>query len=1254
MDKTIEFDAIKLRIASPEDIGRWSHGEVTKPETINYRTQRAEKDGLFSERIFGPVKDWECYCGKYRRIRYKGVICDRCGVEVTRSIVRRDRMGHIKLATPVVHIWFLRSVPSKICLLLNESLSRIEKVVYYISYIVTMVNEENRKRALLEIEKEFTVRKKELVKKEEAADLKAATDKLLEQIMELRPGLVISENDYFNLARRFGDVFEAGTGGEAIHKILQNLDLAKEEEIIKEDLKGISDANREMKLLRRLKVVSSMRRNNTRPEWMVLTNLPVLPPDLRPMVALEGGRFATSDLNDLYRRVINRNNRLKKLIELGSPEIIVINEKRMLQEAVDALIDNGARFTTQQLSSQNRPLRSLADMLKGKQGRFRQNLLGKRVDYSGRSVIVVGPELKLHQCGLPKQMALEIFKPFVINKVIERGMAHNIRNASRLIEQGIPEIWAILEEVTKDRKVLLNRAPTLHRLGVQAFQPLLIEDLAIRLSPLVCSAFNADFDGDQMAVHLPLTQEAQREASEIMLSSKNLLKPSTGEPIVNPSQDVVLGCYYLNKIKEDAKGAGMAFGSFTDAKIAYENEVIAINAPITVYNSRAGKGPVETTYGRLVFNEVFPTDFPFINTNLNKKALSKIAGQIINIYGIDESAVILDNIKALGFSSVTLSGISWGYDDLKLPADKKGIVKKAQDEEQMVRDQYDMGFLTDEERKDRVVQIWTKAKEEIEKAIKTNTLDKHSSVYSIIDSGARGSWAQPVQMMGMKGLVANPKGEVIELPIKASFKEGFSVLEYFISTHGARKGSTDTALKTAQAGYLARRLVDVCQDLSIREEDCRTKEGIEVLRKDGEVIGRSFGDRIFGRTTVKDIEVDGKVIVKANEIVDHAAAELIQKSDLESLTIRSVITCKTLYGVCGKCYGYDLGNNKPIKIGEAVGVVAAQSISEPGTQLTMRTFHSGGVAGADITQGLPRVEEIFEARIPKGKAFMAEDDGEVIDIEDQGLARIIKIRSLITKGKSVAKREKVYEFSVPRYSDIFVKVGQLVKKGDQLSLGNLDIKELFRLRGAEEAERYIVNEVQKIYASEGAAVNERHIEVVARQMLSRVKIKDSGSSDFVEGDVIEKSRFLEVNRAIKKKGGEPAKAQQLLMGIKNVALSTESFLSAASFIETAKVLINAAVEGKTDVLRGLKENVIIGRLVPVGTGARKNEFPTEDEEPVTHHVEIKETQEELMKEAGAESVGEGMLEAGMMEEGSEAMEGGEAMAEMGEEPVDAE
>lgn len=1190
----MNFDALKLKIASPEEILSWSYGEILKAETINYRTQRPEKDGLFSERIFGPTKDYECYCGKYRKIRYKGVTCDRCGVEVTRSAVRRERMGHIKLATPVAHIWFLRTAPSKIGLFLNAPLQKLEKVIYYASYIVTDVNEENKKTVLEELEREFKSRKKS----ESAKELEAAMIQVRDGLISLKPGKILTETEYFNLARRFANVFKAGSGAEAIRKILENIDLKKEASRTEAEIKNIKDASREHYLLYRLKLIRLFIKNNMRPEWMVLTNLPVLPPELRPMVALDGGRYATSDLNDLYRRVINRNNRLKKLMELKAPEIIITNEKRMLQESIDSLVDNTARFgTQQQMSSQRRPLKSLADMLKGKQGRFRQNLLGKRVDYSARSVIAVGPELRLNECGLPKKMALELFRPFVINKILERGSAHNIRNANRLIETATSEIWAILEEVIANRKVLLNRAPTLHRLGIQAFKPILIEDLCIRIPPMVCSAFNADFDGDQMAVHLPLTEEAQKEATELMLASGNILKPSGGEPIASPSQDIVLGCYYLTKIVSPrTKNFGVGvnqgaeskkiFADSDEAMVAYNFGYLKINEPIKVKIKEKTKSKImETSVGRLIFNDILPKKFPFINETFNKKELQKTIAKLIEEYGFEDIWRILDDIKQLGFRYATLSGISWGMDDLVIPPGKNKILKEAEIKISGVKNQYQDGLLTDDERRQKTIEIWEKAKNEIAELVPV-AISEASSVYSIIDSGARGTWSQPVQMAGMKGLVQNPKGEIIEFPIKASYKEGLDVLEFFINTHSARKGLIDTALKTAAAGYLTRRLVDVSQDVVVRENNCGTVEGIEIFRSDGEVFGYNFGKRLFGRSACEDIKTGKKIIVKAGGIIDRETAEEIEKSKIESVKIRSSITCKTLYGVCSKCYGLDLAKNKPINIGEAVGIVAAQSIGEPGTQLTLRTFHAGGVAGIDITHGLPRVQELFEVRIPKGKAPLAEADGVIEDIKEEDSIKTIRLKTF--KGDKDSKKSKIIEYVVPRTNIILVKTGQRVEKGDQLSEGSVDLKELFNFKNKEAVQRYVINEIQKIYVSEGTYINDKHIEVIIRQMFSRVMIKNSGDTDFVVGEVVEKSKFFSVNQKTRKKSKEPAKAKQLLTGITKAALSTESFLSAASFQETARILVMAAAEGRVDNLVGLKENVIIGRLIPAGTGYKKN------------------------------------------------------------------
>ncbi|MEK7212425.1 MAG: DNA-directed RNA polymerase subunit beta' [Patescibacteria group bacterium] len=1172
-----EFKALKISVASPEDILKWSHGEVIKPETINYRTQRPEKDGLFSERIFGPTKDYECSCGKYRRIRYKGVICDKCNVEVTRSVVRRERMGHIELAAPVSHIWFFKSVPSRLSLVLNVSSVKLERVIYYVDYIVTDVDEENRSQVLSELGKEVKSKLKGLGTKDKRlkSDINAEAAQIRATLEDMRPGKILTETEYFNLSKQFGNVFKAGTGAEAIRKILEKMEVRKEIQRTERALEEAKDPLLEIKHLRRLKMFRSMLKNGSRPEWMILTVLPVLPPDLRPMVALDGGRYATSDLNDLYRRVINRNNRLKKLLEIKAPEVIVKNEKRMLQEAVDALIDNSARFGTQQMSSQRRPLRSLADMLKGKQGRFRQNLLGKRVDYSGRSVIVVGPKMNIDECGLPKRMALELFRPFVISEIIKRSLAHSIRNANRLIEQAGDEIWEILEEIVSKYRVLLNRAPTLHRLSIQSFKPILVEGLAIQIPPLVCTAFNADFDGDQMAVHVPLSEEAQREAREIMDAGKNLLKPATGELIAAPTQDFVLGIYYLTLMYPEAKGKGKAFTDYSEALMAYEVGALDLHAPVRL-------GNLQTTLGRAMFNETLDlSGEDYVNETMNKMKLSKLMERVIELHGHDGSRNALFRARILGFEMASRSGITWAMSDLVIPPEKKEIVSKAEKEVMSIREQYNQGFLTEAERRARVIGVWERIKKDIAQKV-TKVLPVENSIYQIVDSGSRGSWAQPIQMMGMKGLVANPKNEIIELPIKASFKEGLSVLEYFISTHGARKGTTDTALKTAQAGYLTRRLVDVAQDITIREDDCRTKEGIDIFRGDGKELGQPFKSRIFSRTALEDVRIDRKIVVRAGEIIDKEIADIIDKSKLASVKVRSPLSCKTLYGLCRKCYGFDLGVNAPVKIGAAVGVVAAQSIGEPGTQLTMRTFHTGGVAGLDITHGLPRVEELFEVRPPKGKAVLAGVDGKIEKIEERGSLRIITLAASSEAGKR-SRRDKKLEYTAPRSALVYVKVGGKVKVGDQLSEGNIDLRELLEYKGSLEVARHIINEAQKIYAAEGSAISNKHIEVIVRQMFSRVKIKDAGdAADLVMGEIIERAKFLEVNRELKRQGRTPAKAQQLLLGITRVALSTESFLSAASFQDTARVLVKAAIEGRVDPLRGLKENVIIGRLIPAG------------------------------------------------------------------------
>ncbi len=1202
-DRRDDFKALRISPASPEDIvGKWSHGEVTKPETINYRTQRPEKDGLFSERIFGPVKDYECYCGKYRRIRYKGIVCDRCGVEVTRASVRRERLGHINLAAPVAHNWFFKAIPSRLSLILNVSSSKLERVIYYVDYIVTEVNEDNRKAALEEVERELkgkiktfkSVATKKSAKKV-SSELESAADQIKSTLLSIRPGLVLSETEYLNLSKRFGNVFAAGTGAEAIRKILERMDLKGEIHTMEKELEFSKKSAADTKTFRRLKLFRSMLKNGIRPEWLIMTALPVLPPDLRPMVALDGGRYATSDLNDLYRRVINRNNRLKRLMEIKAPEVIIKNEKRMLQESVDALIDNSTRFGAQQMSSQRRPLRSLADMLKGKQGRFRQNLLGKRVDYSGRSVIVVGPNLDLDECGIPKKMALELFRPFVIQEIIKRGMAHTIRNANRLIEQAGDEIYAILEEIIKDRHVLLNRAPTLHRLGIQAFKPLLIEGLAIQIPPLVCVAFNADFDGDQMAVHLPLSSNAQKEALEIMSARRNILKPATGDLVAVPTNDIVLGLYYLTMVDKEGKGNGKAFVGIEEAVAAFENGIISLHAPVRI-------GEEETTLGRAIFGEALGDVPEHLETKdtFNKKKLSKFIGGLVGHFGLEKATEILVKVKNLGFRIATRSGITWAMADLIIPKAKEGIIKKAEEEISIVREQYRDGLLTDSERRARVISIWENAKTEITKHV-ASSFYPGNPIYQIIDSGARGSWAQPIQMMGMKGLVQNPQGETLELPIKSSFKEGFSVIEYFISTRGARKGMTDTALKTAQAGYLTRRLVDVSQELTIKEDDCRTTEGIEVFVKDAKDIGQSLETMLFSRTAAEDVKSGNKIIVRAGEVIDKDHVTAIQNSKVESVKLRSPISCKTAYGFCRKCYGLDLSRNELVKSGEAVGIIAAQSIGEPGTQLTLRTFHVGGVAGLDITHGLPRVEELFEARPPKGKAILSSVDGKVEKIEQKGALKVISVAPKEKRGAKKKKTDKKFvEYSVSRAALLFVNVGDEVTAGQQLSEGHVDLQELLEYKGSKEVVRYILNEVQKIYSAEGASINNKHIEVIIRQMFSRIRIKETGdASDFVIGEIVDKSKFLETNRELKRKGKQPARAQQLLLGITRVALSTESFLSAASFQDTSRVLVQASLEGRVDPLRGLKENVIIGRLVPTGETARKNVREESDEKSET-------------------------------------------------------
>jgi DNA-directed RNA polymerase subunit beta' len=1178
-----DFIAIRIKLASPEDILKWSYGEVLEAETINYRNQKPEKDGLFCERIFGPEKDYRCYCGKYRKVRFKGVICDRCGVEVTKASVRRERMGHIKLACPVSHIWFLRGIPSRMGLILDIPMKKLEKVVYFGAYIINKVDEEKKKSILKEIDREYKEKLK--TKKEElegeALDeaviaLGAQREELREEIKMIKRLEIHSEHDYHRFANKYGEIFTAGTGAEALREIFEEVDMNKEiERMTKEKEKTTSTAKRK-KILQRLKLFKRMESAGIRPEWMFTTILPVLPPDLRPIIQLDGGRYASSDLNDLYRRVINRNNRLKYLLEISAPEVIVRNEKRMLQEAVDALLDNQMRkgVVTQASTGGKRLLKSLADMLKGKQGRFRQNLLGKRVDYSGRSVIVIGPDLRLDQCGLPKRMALEIFKPFVIARVLDQKLAYNVRGASRLIEEGTDDIWAILEDVVKDKMVLLNRAPTLHRLGIQAFKPVLIEGMAIRLHPFVCEAFNADFDGDQMAVHLPLSDLAQKEAREKMISSKNLLKPATGLPVVSPSQDIVLGCYWLTMMKDGAKGEGKCISSLAEVEHAIETETIDHFAKIKV---RVDGEIIETTGGRVIFNDVLPKNIPFQNKTMKSRDLKKLVGEIIQEYKEDDTHLLLDKIKKLGFEYATRSGVSWGMDDLITPPEKKEILAKAEKEREEVEKYFEQGFFSEEEKKEKVIEIWARAKMEVEKKV-PEALPAGKSAFIITDSGSRGSWSQPIQMAGMKGAVVNPSGETMEMPIKNSYKEGLDVLEYFISTHGARKGTADTALRTAQAGYLTRRLIDVAHEMIITSEDCKDTEGIEITREEANAIDQNISLKINGRISLEDIKIGEEVIVKKGDIINLKQAKKIEDSDIQKVRVRSVLSCKEIGGVCAKCYGWDLGLNEMVSKGDAVGIVAAQAIGEPGTQLTMRTFHVGGVAGStDITLGLPRVQEIFERRVPKGRAEMADVDGKVVEITEN---RVIKIAPKEGKKKTI-------NYQIEPKKAIYVKVGDEVKKGDALSEGNMDINKLFKLRGIAAAQKYILKELQNVYVSQGVDIHDKHIEVIVKQMFSRVSITEPGDSSFTPKETVEKEKYLAARRDIKAKGGVVPEAEDILLGISKIALTTDSFLSAASFQQTSKILIDACLEGKVDNLRGLKENVIIGKLIPSGTGFDK-------------------------------------------------------------------
>ncbi|MEG1848211.1 MAG: DNA-directed RNA polymerase subunit beta' [Lachnospiraceae bacterium] len=1167
------FDAIKIGLASPEKIREWSRGEVTKPETINYRTLKPEKDGLFCEKIFGPSKDWECHCGKYKKIRYKGVICDRCGVEVTKANVRRERMGHIELAAPVSHIWYFKGIPSRMGLILDISPRILEKVLYFASYIV-----------------------------------------LDEGITDLQYKQVLTEKEYQDAKETWGNKFRVGMGAEAVKELLQAIKLDKEGVELKEALQDASGQKR-ARIIKRLEVIEAFRESGNKPEWMIVDVVPVIPPDLRPMVQLDGGRFATSDLNDLYRRIINRNNRLKRLLELGAPDIIVRNEKRMLQEAVDALIDNGRRGRPV-TGPGNRALKSLSDMLKGKSGRFRQNLLGKRVDYSGRSVIVVGPELKIYQCGLPKEMAIELFKPFVMKELVARGISQNIKNAKKLVERLDTQVWDVLEEVIKEHPVMLNRAPTLHRLGIQAFEPILVEGKAIKLHPLVCTAYNADFDGDQMAVHLPLSVEAQAECRFLLLSPNNLLKPSDGGPVAVPSQDMVLGIYYLTQERPGALGEGKSFKSVNEAILAYENQAVTLHSRVTVRISKTlpdgtiVTGSVESTVGRFIFNEIMPQDLGFVDRSqpenllklevdfhVAKKGLKQILEKVINTHGSTKTAEVLDDIKAIGYKYSTKAAMTVSISDMTVPSEKPAMLEAAQETVDKISMNYRRGLITDEERYRAVVATWTQTDKELTEVL-LEGLDQYNNIFMMADSGARGSNQQIKQLAGMRGLMADTSGRTIELPIKSNFREGLDVLEYFMSAHGARKGLSDTALRTADSGYLTRRLVDVSQDLIIREIDCAEGKAelpgmVVTAFMDGKETIEGLQDRITGRYTCEDVKNKaGKIIVKRNHMITPRRAEEImtvgvdaKKKPIERLKIRTILTCKSHIGICAKCYGANMATGEPVQVGEAVGIIAAQSIGEPGTQLTMRTFHTGGVAGDDITQGLPRVEELFEARKPKGLAIIAEFNGTAV-INDTKKKREIVITNEET-GETKA-------YLIPYGSRIKIVDGAILEAGDELTEGSVNPHDLLKIKGVRAVQDYMIREVQRVYRLQGVEINDKHIEVIVRQMLKKIRIEDNGDASFLPGTLIDTLDYDDVNEKLAAEGKTVASGQQVMLGITKASLATNSFLSAASFQETTKVLTEAAIKGKIDPLIGLKENVIIGKLIPAGTGMKRYRTVTLD------------------------------------------------------------
>jgi DNA-directed RNA polymerase subunit beta' len=1187
---TTNFDSIELKLASPERIREWSFGEITKPETINYRTGRSERGGLFDERIFGPEKDYECYCGKYKRIRYAGIVCEKCGVEVTQSIVRRERMGHIELASPVAHIWFLRGVPSRMSILLNVPLSELEKVVYFAGYIITVVHEDERARIIADLDAEFKNKLKGAADEDTQDKLRTLLTNTKKEITEIRVGKVLTEIAYHHYSLKYGSAFEAGTGAEAIFHLFKEINLEKLKEQTEKSLEKAGAAERE-KLQKRLALIRSMIYANIRPEWMFLSVIPVIPPAIRPMVALEGGRHATSDINDLYRRVINRNNRLKKLKEIGAPDVILRNEKRILQEAVDALIDNSiaGQDSPAMSQAQRRALKSLSDNLKSKQGLFRQNLLGKRVDYSGRSVIVVGPQLRLNQCGLPKHMALELFRPFVISKIIASELAYNIRGANKLIEDGIPEVWAILEEVIKGKYVLLNRAPTLHRLGIQAFMPVLIEGNAIQVHPLVCPAFNADFDGDQMGVYVPLSEVAQKEAATLISADKNLLKPQNGDPIVSSKMlDIVLGCYWMTSSVDGEKGEGMYFSSPNEAITANDFNAVSFRAKIFVLGTNKekyvpfGGKPFETTIGRLLFNSIMPADFPYMNEEMTSKKMVAIVDSLIAKYGITEVAPMLDRIKSFGYKYATRSGVTWGIDNVIVPKEKPAIIEKYRALEAEVRSQFEDGLLSEEERFQKVISIWEKAKSEIEKTLPA-TIEKHGSVYDMITSGARGSMGNVTQMAGMKGLIQNTTGRTIDFPIIPSYKEGLSPIEYFITTHGSRKGLADTALNTARAGYLTRRLVDVAQDVIVTEEDCGSKVGKRVAKEIISGFEIPLAKNIRGRVLAKEVVApDGTVLFKRGHMIMKDDATLIEQKGVEEVIVRTPLSCKTVYGLCRMCYGLDLGRNHLVNRGESVGIVAAQAIGEPGTQLTLRTFHAGGVAGVDITAGLPRVEEVFECRTIKNPAVVAKYSGTIAEIKENGTEKIIVVLS----DKVETKKESI-EYVVPPRRVPIVKVGQDIIKGELLTDGSANIEDIYEYGGRELAEDYIIREISKVYELQGASIARKHLEIIVRQMFSRRKVKEAGDSSFSPGEVVEVTELMEENNRMRERGLREAKGELLILGITQTALNAKSWISAASFQNTNRVLIANAVKGGVDTLRGLKENVTVGRLIPAGTGFRE-------------------------------------------------------------------